>query len=317
MAAPFWFGEHEFPDAIPTYDAWGELPRVLSLEQALARGYSRRAIEHRLAHGRWHRVLPHTYLTGSTLTWTDRCNAALSFAGPDSLLTGAAALADLGLRSVRRPDRLLLLVPRASRVRPAGWVRIRRTDRMPERTLLPGPRRADLARAVADLALERRRLDDVRALVIQAVRANLCTLDELAVQLAEGPRQHSAHLRRALRDAGMGAWSAPEARAAVLLRTANVPPFEANATVVVDGHVLTVDFLWRTLRAVLEIDSDEHHWEQPQDRDKTLRRASLLETGAYTVLSRRPAWIRDNPRQFVIDVQRWLEARAAELAGRT
>jgi hypothetical protein len=41
----------DVPDALPTYDAWGELPRVLGRTQALSRGYSRRAIEHRLAIG--------------------------------------------------------------------------------------------------------------------------------------------------------------------------------------------------------------------------------------------------------------------------
>lgn len=300
----------ELPDQLPDQDG---VPRVLSRADALALGFSRRAIDHRLAIRRWHLILPHTYLTGSTLTWRDRLDAALCFAGPDALLTGAAALADLGLRAVRRPDAVLLLVPRANHVRPAGWVRLRRTDRMPQRALVPGPRRADLARAVADLALERRRLDDVRSVVAQALRARLCTLPELWAQLETGPRKYSANLRQALLDMDAGAWSAPEARAAALLRRAGVPPFEQNARIdLPGGGHLYADFLWRRLRAVLEIDSDEHHGD-PADRDATDNRHLVLETLQFSVAHRRPSVLLSDPHRFQREIAAWLAARAFEL----
>jgi very-short-patch-repair endonuclease len=299
------------PDDLPNHD---RVPRVLTRADALALGFTRHAIAHRLATDRWHLVLPHTYLTGSTLTWPDRVNAALAFAGPDALLTGAAALADLGLRTVRRPDRLLLLVPRSNHMRPAGWVRLRRTDRMPPPALVPGPRRADLARSVADLALERRNLDDVRALVTQSLRARLCTLPELWAELESGPHKFSANLRRALQDADAGAWSAPEARAAAILCSAEVPPFEQNACIdLPDGSQLYVDFLWRALRAVLEIDSDEHHGD-PAERDDTDRRHLQLETLGFSVAHRRPNVIIREPRRFRREMESWLAARAVELA---
>lgn len=299
------------PDALPNADG---VPRVLSRAEATALGFGRRAIEHRLATRRWHRILPHTYLTGSTLTWTDRVTAALRYAGPESLLTGAGALADLGLRTVRRPDRLLLLVPRDNHVRPAGWVRLRRTDRMPAPSLVPGPRRADLPRAVADLALERRYLDDVRALVAQSLRARLCTLPELWAELETGPRQHSANLRRALEDMDAGAWSAPEARAAAILRRSDVPDFEQNARIELpSGEHLYVDFLWRALRAVLEIDSDEHHGD-PGDRDDTDARHLKLQTSGLSVAHRRPSLVCTQPRRFRREMEAWLAARHLELS---
>lgn len=292
---------------LPTIDGHGRLPRVITRDEALARGYTRDAIKHRLATRRWVRVLPHTYLTGTTLTWDDRLTAALRFAGADALLTGAAALADRGLRTVQPPEHVLVLVPASNRVRPAGWVRLRRTNRMPRAADVSGPRRAHFARAVADLALERRRLDDVRALVAQAVRARLCTLAQLQAELAEGPRNHSAYLRQALEDMGAGAASAPEARAATVLRRApRVPPFEANAPVFLpDGTRFDADFLWRELRAILEIDSDEHHNVDPSDRDRTDWRASKLQAYGYRVMSRRPAALR-NEQRFVADVREFL-----------
>lgn len=292
------------------------LPRVLSRREAIERGFSRHAIAHLVQRRYWHLVLPHTYLTGDTLTWTDRLDAALAFAGPDAVLTGAAALADLGLRSVSRPDTVLVLVPRSCRVRPIGWVRVRRTDRMPECATTSGPRRAEPARAVADLALEWRGLDDVRTLVSQAVRGRVCTLSELWSQYEDGPRRNSAALRTALTDLDRGAWSAPEARAAAILRRAGVPAFEQNARIdLPGGRYLIVDFLWRALRAVLEIDSDAHH-RDPVDRDRTDERHLALETLGFTVAHRRPSMIISSPDRFGREIQAWLAARSENVSTR-
>ncbi|HET9169076.1 MAG TPA: hypothetical protein VFN97_06550 [Actinospica sp.] len=299
-------------DLVPRLDPTA-LPRVLTRTEALRRGHSRNEIEHRLSTGRWRRVLPRTYLTVDTLTWTDRLNAAVGFAGDGSLLSGAAALADLRLRSVARPETVLVLVPRSATARSTGWVRVRRTRRLPAPALLPGPPRAPLSRAVADLALERRHLDDVRALVAQAVRAGLCTVDELTEELREGPRAGSAHLRRALAESRDGAWSAPEARAARLLRAARVPAFEQNARLgLPGGGYLVVDFYWRALRAVLEIDSVEHHLD-PADWRATMDRHLLLETLGLSVVHRSPRAVVRQPRRFVRDIEAWLRSRATLL----
>lgn len=290
------------------------IPRVLSRQAATDLGFTRHALAHMVQRGRWHLVLPHTFLTGGTLTWTDRLDAALAFAGEDALLTGAAALADLGLRSVARPDTVLVLVPRACRARPVGWVRVRRTDRMPATAAMAGPRRAEHPRAIADLALELPRLDDVRTLVSQAVRRHLCSLPELWRQYEDGPRRHSAALRTALTDLDHGAWSAPEARAADILRRSRVPAFEQNARInLPGGRYLIVDFLWRALRAVLEIDSDAHH-RDPVDRDRTDDRHLALETLGFTVAHRRPSVIVGSPGRFSREIECWLRARAEALA---
>lgn len=290
-----------------------QIPRVVTRADAIRLGFTASAIDHRLATRRWHRVLPATYLTGNTLTWDDRLAAALAFGGPNALLTSAAALADLGLRCVSRPEKILLLVPRAHHIRPAGFVRLRRTDRMPLVAQIAGPRRAAPARAVADLALEWRILDDVRTLVSQAVRARLCSIPELWTEYEEGPHKHSANLRRAIVDIDAGAWSAPEARAASLLINANVPPFEQNARVnFPDGTWLYVDFLWRALRAVLEIDSDEHHAD-PLQRDRTDARHLKLHSLGLSVVHRRPAVLFREPARFQREMSRWLSARAHEV----
>lgn len=300
---PAWLDE-----LVPLLDPTA-VPRVLGRADALRNGYNPNMIAHRLATAQWRRILPRTYLTVDTLTWHDRLKAALTFAGPGALLSGAAALADEGLDAIARPSKILVLVPIANRTRSTAWVRIRATRRLPERALRPGPARAPLSRAVADVALERRRLDDVRALISEVVRRRLCTVDELADELECGRRNGSANLRDALEEVTAGAWSAPEARAARLLRRAAVPPFEQNARIDLPGrgHVV-VDFLWRNLKAVLEIDSIRHHTNAP-DRDATDDRHLVLETVGYSVVHRTPWTVINRPQEFVTGIQAWLAAR--------
>jgi len=190
---------------------------------------------------------------------------------------------------------------------------VRRTHRLPDADLVPGPPRVPIARAVADHALTLHRIDDVRTVVAEAVRRRLSTVDEIAVELEAGPRKGSALLRQAVDEVGAGAWSAPEARAARLLRPADVPPFEQNARIELPGgSYYLADFLWRGLRAILEIDSVENHFD-PADWEATMDRYLVLETLGYSVAHRRPSAIRDRPLRFVGDIEAWLAARATQL----
>jgi hypothetical protein len=294
-------------DVLPRPDPTAP-PRVLSIEQARRLGYTRHAIAHRVATGRWRRVLPRTYLTVETFGRADRLRAALAFAGPAALLSGGAALAG-EFRSVGWPTSVLVLRPGSPHSRTTGWVRVRQTQRMPIRRAAGGPARVPVARAVADLARELRRLDDVRAVVAEAIRSGRCGVDELRNELDCGPRPGSAHLRVAIADMATGAWSAPEARAARLLRRAGVPPFEQNVRIrLPGGRTVIVDFLWRELRAVLEIDSIEHHF-APADLDATMDRHLLLETLGLSVIHRSPRVVATEPARFVRDVALRLDAR--------
>jgi hypothetical protein len=291
------------------------LPRVLSRAKATQLGYSRHAIDRRVATGRWRRVLPRTYLTVDTLTWSDRLVAALAFAGPDALLSGAAVLNFAELRGIARPDVVLVLVGQRNRVRSAGWVRIRRTDRLPEPQRWYGPRRVPIARAVADHALQLRRIDDVRAVVAEAIRTRACSVAELVDELRAGPRQGSAFLRRAIAEVGGGAWSAPEARAARLLRRAGLPAFEQNVRIEVPGGgYLVGDLVWRELGGVLEIDSQENHLD-PASWRATMDRHLALTTLGWSVIHRPPSVVTDQPSRFVREVRDWLAGLTHRRAG--
>ena len=300
----------DVPDGFwPDPDA---LPRVIGRDEALRRGFTSRAVDHRIASGHWRRVLPRTYLTADTFTLLDRLNAALIFAGPESALSGAAALYASDVRQISMPDRILTLVPPGGDGRSRSWVQVRATARPFVAQLAPGPRRVTIARATADLALTRRRLDDVRALVARVIQDGHCTMDELTAEYESGPRRGSAHLRTALEEIGRGAASAPEARAARILRSAGIGGFEQNARIdLPGGGHRYLDFYWPVLRAALEIDSVEYHFAREQ-YVATLDRHLQLTALGISVIHRPPSALRDEAG-FAHDIRAWLAGREADL----
>jgi hypothetical protein len=296
-----WFDEPFFdPDA---------LPRVLDRHDALARGLTAAAVRWRLTRRLWTPMLPGVYRTGSDVTRWDLLDAALAYAGREALISGAAALWASAIK-VPFPDRILVLVPVGVRPRASRWVLVRPSARPVEQLLDTGPRRVATARAAADHALTLKGIDDVRHLIARVVRDGQCSLDELAAELARGPRNGSKLLRQALAEVADGAASAPEARAARALRRADVPPFEQNAVIPLPGggHYVA-DFYWRALRAILEIDSVEYHLDPAQWR-RTMDRHLILETLGHSVIHRPPSAVKDE-RRFAAEVSAWLHSLAA------
>ena len=246
-----------------------QLPRVATRAEALAAGVGAAAIGYRCRTGAWQRLAPAVYLTASPATAADRMRAALLHGGPRAVVTGAAVLRILGLRSVPEPDSELVLVPSSCASATWGRIRVRRTDRMPQPVIRAGLTLAPAARAVADHVVELRRPDRVQAVVAEVVQRGLCAVNDLAAELESGPRRGSRLFREALEAVGYGAHSVPEARAGRLLRRAGVVGFEQNAELWVAGRRLVADFMWRDLAAILEIDSTEYHL-SPIDHERTL-----------------------------------------------
>jgi very-short-patch-repair endonuclease len=276
--------------------------RVLTRVQALALGFSRAHIGYRLRSGHWSAVLPGVYLTTSSPVTKDLLRAALLYAGRAACLSGASALWLYGIRCPKS-RRALVLLPRERAPKQVSWAQFRPTQRLPAPQWREGLPLAPPARSVADWALRTADLDSVRATVARGLQGGHCTLGQLESELKNGPRNHSAVLREALAEIGMGARSAPEARAAKIMRRAGLEPFEQN--VAVGPYV--VDFLWRPLRAVLEIDSVEYHF-SPGDWQRTLSRHRELESLGFSVIHVRPSEL-DDERGFVDAIRRWLVGR--------
>src|ERR1700743_903564 len=160
---------------------------------------------------KWQKLLPGVYLTVTGAPTTEqRLVAAMLYAGKRGVITGTAALRLHRLRA-RGPDVIDLLIPWTAKRQSVGFVRVHRTRRMPRiyRTgviLFAAP-----ARAVADASRLLTSLDDVRAVVADAVQRRSCTIAEIGLELQEGDRQDTTQLRRALAEVGAGTRSVAEA----------------------------------------------------------------------------------------------------------
>ena len=202
----------------------GKQRGVVAREQLFGCGMSEKAVRYRLRdEGPWQRLLPGVYLaqTGSPSA-DQREMAALLYAGPDSVLTGAAALRRFGLGP--RTATVDVLVPAGTQKRNAGFARILRTTRLPEPVGVAGEARfAFPPRAVADAARGMAHIGDVRAVVAGAVQRGKCPIGRLRYELDSGSRRGSALLRRALAEVADGVRSAAEADLHAVIKHARLP----------------------------------------------------------------------------------------------
>jgi hypothetical protein len=297
-----------------------ELPRVLVPSIAMRLGIGRSHIRTEIRRGNWRSLGRGVVLTRpDTPTRADWAAVGLALAGADAALTGWDALRVRGLGGPTPPDSHVLVLTHRPVARVVGRVRIRQTDRpyamsmtSVEADAYPLTPVVSVARAVADTALLHTALNPVRALVASAVQRGRCEVTDLVAELHAGPRNGSRLLRLALSAVIDGARSAAEAEAAERLRRGRVPRFELNVPVV-DEHgrtVFIIDVLWRELRAALEVDSREFHfddvaWQATLARHNDLTRYGLSVTHYPPSKLTCPGWIDD--------VTSWLRRRAREL----
>ncbi|MFE2917821.1 hypothetical protein [Kitasatospora indigofera] len=194
---------------------------VITAGQLRARGVPSRVIsEHCRRGGPWQRLLPRVYLLqDGEPTPEQRIWAALLYAAQNgredgrrggAVITGAAALALYGFAAVPRLPALTgveVLVPRQRRLKDAGEVRIRRTERELEARQVHGLACAPVARAVADALREwtdaggpAGGAQPVRAVLREAVALPeaRCTISELLAELIEADLLGEAGIRAAL-----------------------------------------------------------------------------------------------------------------------
>jgi very-short-patch-repair endonuclease len=286
--------------------------QVVSRSQVLASGMPERVLEYRLRRGGpWQRLLPGVFLavTG-TPTNDQRDIAALLYAGPESVLTGTAALR---LWGVRAPYTSIIdvLIPASKQRKSAGFARIHATTRMPKETFAVGSRRlAPLARAVGDTARGLSGLADVRALVAAVVQQTRCTPAELAAELEDGPVQGSALLRIAVADVYAGTRSNPEADLHDLIRRAKLPTPEFNPRLYAHEEFIgSPDAWWQYAGVAAEVDSHEYHL-SPEDHDRTAARDTRMKKYGINVLHFTPRQIRTQPAEVIAAIKTALAAAA-------
>jgi hypothetical protein len=295
----------------------GKQHGVITRQQALASGMSREAVKYRTRRGgTWQAVLPGVYAAqGGPPTLTQREVAALLYAGPLSVLTGPAALRRHGLTTALRRhsatgrEQVDVLIPASRQRRDAGFARLHRTTRLPERICVEGEIRFALPpRAVAD-AVRGLELPAVRAVVAEAVQQGRCTIALLAGELAAGPVQDSAPFRQALGEVGEGVRSAAEGDLRDLIAWARLPEPLYNPRLFVGREYLgSPDCWWPDAGVAGEADSREWHF-SPSDWEKTLARHARMSAHGIVVLHFTPRQIRRERAQVAAHIRSALASR--------
>lgn len=284
---------------------------IITRSQALRCRMTQSMISYRLRpDGPWQQILPAVYLTVTgTPTNDQRDAAALLYAGPESMLTGAVAvrrhrLTCAGLNTVD------VLVPASTRRKSQGFVQLHRTTRMPKQMYRTGPIRFTLLpRAIADAAREMRRFGDVEALVAQAMQRRRCSLPELACELSDGPSNGSRLLRRALVEIGSGIWSSAEGDLKRLIDRSVLETPVYNALLYMeDGTFLgCADLWWPRAGVAGEVDSRQYHL-NPQGYANTVRRHNRMTKAGIVLLHWLPSTIKDEPDSVISDLRDAIEA---------
>lgn len=255
--------------------------------------------------GPWQRLLPGILLlTNATPTRRQLISAALTYAGPEALLTGHGAAALFGLKKARQSGPVHVLISNTKQVRADAAVRVERTTRMPEPVHRKGFLLAPVTRAVLDTTRKMGSLDDVRALIAEAAQRGLTTPEALRYELREGSNRGSALPRRVLAEIGEGVRSTAEAWALRLVRTSDLPEPRWNVPIrQLDGELLgIVDAWWDSVALAWEIDSQEFH-SSPGSYAATVGRGSRLTAAGLVVVHTLPARIRKEPRAVLAELR--------------
>ena len=266
-----------------------------------------------LGGGWWRPLSGLIALARGALTSRQRLAAALLYGGEAALVTGIAACRLHGLKRVPEDDTVHLLVPHETRRRSQSFVLVERTLRMPSARVRDGVRCAPVHRAVLDAARRMRRIDDVRALLAEAVQRRLTTVAALRGELEDGSCRGTALVRAVLVELEDGTRSAPEAWCRNLVAgMEGVPPVRWNVSLYLpDGSFLAlVDGFVDEVGLAIEVDSFEFHAD-PDAFDATLRRQARLTGAGVIVLAVTPRRLRDDPESVRDDIRRALEQAGA------
>jgi hypothetical protein len=286
--------------------------RVLAREQAFDLGMTEKTVRYRLRDGGpWQTLLPGVYLTHTATPSDDqRDMGALLYAGPRSVLTGAAALRHFDLAGPRT-DAVDVLVPAHVQRRDAGFARIHRTARLPKLYCVAGKVRYVLPeRAVADAARGLADIGDVRAVVAGAVQRRRCRIADLLEELEGGPRKGSARLRRTLAEVADGVRSAAEAELRAVIKRAGLPMPMFNPRLFAGrAFIASPDCWWPDAGVAAEVDSRQWHL-SPRDWENTLARHARMSAVGIIVLHFTPGQIHSQRTEVVTAI------RSAIAAGR-
>ncbi len=255
--------------------------RVVTWQELQNAGLSRRAVAHRVVHGRLYRIHRGVYLleTPETAHRITLLAAALTACAPDAVVSHQAAAELWGLLPPEPGDIDVTVVGRNPGYRRSG-IRVHRASALDTRDIrvhqgLP-------VTAPARVALELVTYLDAGGLEELLARARVkhaTTEADLAAALHRYPDYPGAGMLRAVVQRVGGpslTRSQAERRLLELIRRAELPPPETN----VRTGRYEVDFLWREAQLVVEVDGYAFHrdrfaFERDRRRDAALMAAGM------------------------------------------
>ncbi len=272
-------------------------------------GVADSTIARRVQAGLWVQLLPGLLrLTGGVPTDEELVDAALRYGGADAVVSGAAACRRHGLERAPDDGHVLLLMPHDTRRSSAGHVRIERTHRQPAPVVRLGVPLAPVERAVLDTARRLRRLDEIRALIAEAVQRGFTTAARLRAELEEGSGRGTRLVRIALREIDDGVRSAVEAWARgiamEMAETEGFPAVEWNVAVYdsagrfvcrPDGWIDEVALAW-------EIESVAYHL-SPEHQERSYRRRIRMKAHDIEFIEHRPRALRAERERVKADLR--------------
>jgi len=260
---------------------------VVRRDQLRALGVTHEHVRQQVAGERWRCIGPQVVvLQSGALRREQQVLLGQIHVGPHGLLTAGTALEVAGLRGWMRPL-VHVRAPRGQRISRLEGVIVHGALHMPEARVVAGRWRCvPPAEAAIEAAAYETGARSAAGLVLAVAQQRIATPGAmLAAAENRGRFRHSAVVRRALIDAGMGAESRAEADVAVLVRRAGLPQPRRQVLVESSAGLLRLDMVvdladGRTL--VIEVDGVHH--EDPMQRARDNARDFVLAQLGYIVV---------------------------------
>jgi very-short-patch-repair endonuclease len=265
---------------------------VITRAQLLQLGYTRHAIQHRLATGRLHAIHRGVFVVGRPeLDMPGRWMAAVLACGPTALISHQTAGEIWGIRA--RRDRPIDVSVPAGTTRAVRGVRLhrRRSLGARDRAVHHGIPVTSPIRTLVDLAT-RLSAPQLEAAVNEADKLGLVDPERLRRALEGMTRQRGVTPLRHLLDRRVFRLtdSELERRFLSLVRRARLPMPETQASV----NGFRVDFFWREFGLVVETDGLRYH-RTPSQQATDRRRDQIHATAGLTALRFTHAQVRFEP----------------------
>jgi hypothetical protein len=259
--------------------------------------------------GPWRSLLPGVVLlTDTAPTRRQLVQAALRYAGKDSVVTGQDALALHGVRAAFPRGRVHLLVPSSRVLRSNADILAERTPAPPRPVLRHGLLTAPLARAAVDAARQMQTRAMVSALFSEVVFQSGVRLDELKSELVVGGRRGAGMPREVLYEIGARIRAAVASSARELIQRAGLPPPRWNVPVddAMGNPLGTVTGTWQDAKVAWDVHAFDFD-PAPASYPIALKRGSRLAASGHLVLHTPATQIRANPEGVIDDLRATLD----------